>query len=130
MAKHGKIWWSELLTWDAEAAKRFYADILGWTFQPLNVPGHQTYWIAYNGDVPVAGIYQLVSPAFDGMPNGWLTSISVPDIDVALKRLTASGGRLIQGPFENEHMGKLAIVFDGGGAIVSLVEPAHDEVKF
>jgi predicted enzyme related to lactoylglutathione lyase len=30
---HGSFYWNELLTKDAERAKRFYADTIGWTYQ-------------------------------------------------------------------------------------------------
>jgi len=35
---HGVFCWNELMSWDVERAKRFYADAIGWTFEPMDVP--------------------------------------------------------------------------------------------
>jgi predicted enzyme related to lactoylglutathione lyase len=32
---HGHLYWSELLTNDAERAKRFYTDMIGWSYQAM-----------------------------------------------------------------------------------------------
>ena len=35
MAAHGHFHWNELLTPDVERAKQFYADTIGWQFEPM-----------------------------------------------------------------------------------------------
>ena len=39
MWANGSFYWNELMTRDAEAAKRFYGATLGWTFEPMAVGG-------------------------------------------------------------------------------------------
>ena len=44
MATNGSFYWNELMTRDAEAAKKFYGATLGWTFEAME-----------QGDVPWDG---------------------------------------------------------------------------
>ena len=129
MSVHGKVWWNELLTWDAEAAKSFYARLLGWTYKGLALPEDAVYWIAYKNDAPVCGIYQLKSPAFDGTPNFWMTCIAVEDMKLAVQNAVALGGTVVHGPFHSDYIGDIALVQDGGGALVAVVEPNADTVS-
>jgi predicted enzyme related to lactoylglutathione lyase len=39
MWSRGSVYWSELNTHDPERAKRFYADSIGWTFDPMPMEG-------------------------------------------------------------------------------------------
>lgn len=120
---HGKVWWNELLTWNAEAAKSFYAEIMGWTYRPLELPDKSIYWIAIKENSPVCGIYQLTAPTFEGTPNFWMTCIAVADIYRALDHAVAVGGTKLHGPFHSDYIGEVALVQDGGGAIVAFVQP-------
>lgn len=36
---HGSFCWNELMTHDAQRAKKFYADTIGWTFDPMPMDG-------------------------------------------------------------------------------------------
>jgi predicted enzyme related to lactoylglutathione lyase len=38
MWKHGRFFWNELMTRDASAACRFYAEMLGWQYQKMTPP--------------------------------------------------------------------------------------------
>ena len=55
---HGKFYWNELMTRDPDRAKAFYADTLGWTFDPMTAGGGPTYWIAKAGDEMVGGHFR------------------------------------------------------------------------
>ena len=59
MGTNGSFYWNELMTRDAEAAKRFYGATLGWTFEAMEQGDGATYWVAKVGEESVAGIYQL-----------------------------------------------------------------------
>ena len=54
MATNGSFYWNELMTRDAEAAKKFYGATLGWTFEPMEGGEGPTYWVAKAGDESVA----------------------------------------------------------------------------
>ena len=87
MSNHGKVWWSELNTWDAEAAKAYYGAVMGWTFKEMPTGGTddaRPYYLALIDDAPVAGIFTMVKPMFEGVPEHWFTYFAVDDLDQAL----------------------------------------------
>src|SRR5512145_602053 len=65
---HGRFHWNELRTRDAERAKKFYASTVGWSFEASATPDGETYWVALQDGKPVAGLFPLTSPRFDGVP--------------------------------------------------------------
>ncbi len=40
---HGHFYWNELMTRDADKAKKFYGASVGWTFEAMPMPDG-TYW--------------------------------------------------------------------------------------
>ena len=46
---HGKFHWNELRTRDAERAKRFYRDTIGWSFERSSTPDGRDYWVRMDG---------------------------------------------------------------------------------
>src|SRR5215831_12587936 len=46
---HGNFHWNELRTRDVERAKRFYKETVGWTFEAMQTPDGQPYWVAMAG---------------------------------------------------------------------------------
>ena len=45
MYSNGSFYWNELMTRDAEAAKRFYGATLGWTFEAMEADGAFIHFI-------------------------------------------------------------------------------------
>ncbi|SON57077.1 27 kDa antigen Cfp30B [Hartmannibacter diazotrophicus] len=123
MPQHGTVVWTELETWDVDAAKDFYADTLGWTYQsmPMEDPDGGIYWIIMSGETRVGGLYQLQSPQFDGIPAHWFTFIEVDDIDARLALVEAAGGEIKRPAFDVPGVGRIAIVKDASGAVVGWV---------
>jgi len=75
---HGHLYWNELMTRDAEKAKKFYGGAIGWTFEAMAMPDG-TYWIAKMGNAYVGGLFALTigriailtEPGGAGI--GWMT---------------------------------------------------------
>ena len=72
MWSHGSFFWNELMARDVEQAKKFYGSTIGWTFDGMPMP-NGTYWVAKMDDEPVAGIFPMIGPDFDGVPENWLS---------------------------------------------------------
>jgi predicted enzyme related to lactoylglutathione lyase len=72
MWSHGSFYWNELMARDVEQAKKFYGSTIGWTFDAMPMPDG-TYWVAKMDDEPVAGIFPMIGPDFDGVPENWLS---------------------------------------------------------
>jgi predicted enzyme related to lactoylglutathione lyase len=45
MGAHGNFCWNELVTHDADRAKKFYAETIGWSFDPMPT-SRATRWSA------------------------------------------------------------------------------------
>jgi predicted enzyme related to lactoylglutathione lyase len=121
---HGTFCWNELMTRDVERAKKFYADTIGWTFQAMPTPsGGGTYWCAIQGGKPVAGIFPLTSPQFDGVPEGWMSYLAVDDIDQRAAKATAAGAKLMRPVFDVPNVGRVAILTEPGGAGIGWMTP-------
>ena len=79
MATNGSFYWNELMTRDAEAAKKFYGATLGWTFEPMEGGEGPAYWVAKAGDESVAGIYSIDADDKD-TGEGWFAYVAVNDL--------------------------------------------------
>lgn len=126
MSDHGKVWWSELNTWNAEAAKAYYGAVMGWTFKEMPTGGtdvDRPYYLALKDDAPVAGIFTMIKPMFEGVPEHWFTYFAVDDLDKALAASLAAGGQLRREAFHVPGVGTMAIVADSNGAVKSLIQP-------
>lgn len=121
---HGKFHWNELMTRDVEAAKKFYATTLGWTFNPMTMPDGGTYWIAMAGDEAAAGIFDINGPAFKGVPESWMPYIAVDDIDARIKMAVAAGASVMKPAFDVPDVGRIAILREPGGAGVGWMTPS------
>ena len=95
MATNGSFYWNELMTRDAEAAKKFYGATLGWTFEPMEQGEGATYWVAKVGDESVAGIY-TIEPDDQETGEGWFAYVAVDDLSGALARASMEGGQVVR----------------------------------
>jgi uncharacterized protein len=120
---HGSFYWNELMAHDAERAKRFYADTVGWTFDAMPMPTGGTYWVAKMGDEPVGGIFTMTGPDYDKVPEGWMSYLAVDDVDARVAKATAAGATTCRAPFDIQGVGRIAILREPGGAMVGWMTP-------
>ncbi|MGH2690943.1 MAG: VOC family protein [Actinomycetota bacterium] len=115
----GTFCWVDLGTTDAEGAKRFYSEILGWETVDVDTPDG-VYTIGRVGGKDVAGLH-----AHDQADvHNWDSYVSVDDLDAALERVRELGGEVTSGPHEISGSARMAVITDGGGARVCLWEAA------
>jgi uncharacterized protein len=119
---HGHFYWNELMTRDAEKAKKFYGGTVGWTFEAMKMPDG-TYWVAKSGDTPVGGLFPLSSPQFDGVPESWMSYLAVDDVDARVKKAQAAGATLMRPIFDVPGVGRIAILKEPGGAGIGWMTP-------
>lgn len=122
-ASHGRFCWNELMTRDVERAARFYAETIGWTFAPAPMPDGRTYWLALMDKEPVAGIFPLDTPEFDGVPEGWMAYLAVDDVEKRAGRAIAAGARLMKPIFDVPGVGRIAILLEPGNAGIGWMTP-------
>ncbi len=123
MTAHGRFHWNELNTRDPDQAKAFYGQTLGWRFEAWDM-GETTYWVCQAGDQPVAGIFTMAGPQFEGIPAHWFAYVAVDDVDARVGQLAAAGGQLLRPVFEVPGVGRIAIIKDPTGAALGLITPA------
>ncbi|MDI3282766.1 VOC family protein [Polyangium sp. 15x6] len=115
---HGTFVWNELTTKDVEAAKAFYAETLGWTFEEFAIPDGK-YWVAKSGDQIVAGLGGMEAGAIpEATESYWFSLIGVDDVDACVEKAVARGATVVRPPVDVPNVGRVAIVRDPTGAAV------------
>ena len=126
MAEHGTFCWNELMTRNAEAAKRFYGETLGWTFSEMPMPEGGVYHVAMMGEKMVGGIFDISGTEFEGVPENWFAYIAVDDVDARLEKLKAAGGKVEREPWDVPGVGRIAMVTDVNGAAQGWMVPSEE----
>jgi predicted enzyme related to lactoylglutathione lyase len=120
---HGQFHWNELRTRDAERAKRFYASTIGWSFEASSTPDGYTYWVALQDGKPVAGLFPLTSPMFDGVPESWMSFLAVDDVDARVAKAVKAGAELVMPVFDVPEVGRIAMLREPSGAGIGWITP-------
>jgi len=122
---HGTFHWNELMTNDVAAATAFYRDVIGWSFDEMAMP-EGSYWVAFIDGEPVAGIMAMVDGVPPGTPPHWTSYLAVDDVDARLAKAKSAGAEVLREPFDVPHVGRIAILKDGGGAALGWITPAAE----
>jgi predicted enzyme related to lactoylglutathione lyase len=123
---HGHFYWNELMTRDVESAKSFYGDVIGWTFEAMEMADGGTYFIAKDGDTSIGGMFDMKGPDFEGMPPHWFSYISVDDVDARVDKALSAGATLKRPLFDVPGVGRIALIVQPDGAAVGWMTPANN----
>ena len=126
--QHGTFGWNELMTTDVEAAKEFYANVIGWTSHDVQMgnptspakEGEQSYTLWTVGDKEIGGAMKLEGPGMENVPPHWMSYVNVDDIDEVAQKVVAHGGQVVVGPMDVESIGRFYIIADPQGAVLGL----------
>ena len=126
----GKLVWLDLLTDDVSSAVQFYESVFGWEARLF---GDGSYAELYAGKHLVCAIAEYEEDSAEPGNARWLTSISVQDVDSAVKKVLAEGGKVLEPSFNLPDRGRLAVVEDSQGAILVLLratggDPVNDDL--
>ena len=119
MPAHGSFCWNELGPTDADAAKKFYSELLGWEFKSGDVEGFAYSEIVAAGR-PSGGIYKL-GTEFGQAPSHWMSYVAVDDVDASAAKVESLGGKVCVPPTDIPHVGRFCVVNDPTGATISLI---------
>ena len=117
----GSFCWAELATTDDVSAKKLYTELFGWTFEDSPAGPDMVYTMLKNKGKSVGALYKLGAQQ-KGVPPHWNTYVSVASADASAKKAKDLGGKLLMEPFDVMDVGRMAIVQDPQGAVVSLWE--------
>jgi predicted enzyme related to lactoylglutathione lyase len=112
-AEVGEASWHELMTTDAPAAMKFYQEIFGWRPSEALDMGPLGKYQMFNRPHGMIGGMMNKPPEMSQVPPNWQIYFRVPDITVAVDRINASGGKILNGPME----------VPGGDWVVNAMDP-------
>jgi predicted enzyme related to lactoylglutathione lyase len=115
----GKLVWYDLITDDADAARRFYGGLFGWTFEERGGPAGNRYLLARLGEVYVGGMVENPDPTDGTEYSRWLPFASVTDVDASVDRASSAGGDVVVAPLDVP-LGRVAAIVDPEGAAIGL----------
>lgn len=125
---HGSFCWNELGTTDDEAAKKFYAELLSWTFKEGDAPEKAEC----EGGAPMkyseitaagrawGGIYKM-GAEYGGAPSHWMAYVAVDDVDASAQKVEELGGKVCVPPTDIPNVGRFSVINDPTGATLSLI---------
>jgi len=119
MPTHGTFCWNELASTDAEAAKKFYTELLGWTLKESNAVG-MVYNEVVVGGQHIGGMYQM-GPEYGDAPSHWIAYVAVEDVEASAKRVEELGGKVCVPPTDIPNTGRFCVITDPAGATLSLI---------
>lgn len=98
---------------DVERAKRFYAQVFQWSFQPWGPPG---FWLISTGASGVGGALQSRHEPLTGNGmRGYECTFAVDDVEATRAAIVANGGRITRPPFRIDGVGTVLAFADTEG---------------
>lgn len=119
----GKFVWFELVSRNAKKAQAFYGEVLGWKVEPFPL-GELTYEMILAGDTLDTMIGGYAAPTSDRQPSHWISYVSVEDVDATAMAAAATGGTMVEVPFDVPGVGRRARISDPQGAELGLFKSA------
>jgi hypothetical protein len=120
----GSFCWVELMTTDPDGAKRFYGELMGWQHHDDPIGPDAVYTMLLKDGRNVGALYRLgAEQAKQGTPPHWGAYVSVASVDAVAGLVGGLGGRLLMEPFDVMAVGRMAVLQDPTGGILSLWQP-------
>lgn len=123
----GTVAWVDLTVQDADGLRDFYAAVVGWQIDPVEIPaGHgvEAYsdyaMVPPGAKAPVAGVCHARGMNA-GIPPVWMVYVMVANLAEAVEKVTRMGGRVLRGPDAKAAQAS-AIIADPSGAVCTLVQ--------
>jgi predicted enzyme related to lactoylglutathione lyase len=112
--------WNELFTREPARSIEFYSAVFGW--RPHHHGDSDGDYVEFHlEDRSVAGMIPTVGDMWSAdMPNHWMVSFAVDDVDESATRAEELGGGVAVPPSENL-WGRFAVLIDPQGAVFSII---------
>src|SRR3954452_1985961 len=113
--------WYELMTADMEAARAFYAKVIGWDSREPSTPDIG-YAVFTSGGASVSGLMKLSEEARrTGVTPNWMGYIGTRDVDGTTSRITSLGGVVLIPPQEIPSVSRFSVLTDAQTAPLGLL---------
>lgn len=101
---------------DVQRAKKFYQDAFGWSFEPWGPPNFYLIETGQTPIPPVGGLLEARHEKVAGLrTSGFECTIGVENIDEAMRKIEAAGGKLVIAKFQIPSVGSGAYYQDTEG---------------
>jgi predicted enzyme related to lactoylglutathione lyase len=108
------------MTTDAPAAMQFYSTLFGWqASEPMDMGEMGKYYIFNRPHGMIGGMMNKPAELAHVPPN-WGLYFRVADLDAAVERVKAGGGKILNGPMEVPGGDRIVNCMDTQGAAFSL----------
>lgn len=116
--------WVDAMFRDPDAARRFYGDVLGWSFRGARSQ-HGDYVRAYADGKAVAAIV----PPLPGQaaPSQWCLYLASADAAATARRIRDHGGEVLTGPVRVGDSGTMCLAGDPGGVVFGVWQAGRHE---
>ncbi|MGB7133904.1 MAG: VOC family protein [Acidobacteriaceae bacterium] len=118
----GHFVWLELATTSQSAAKNFYSALFGWEAQDAPMGPDAVYTMFRLNSRDVSGAFQI-SAEEHRIPPHWQLYVAVDNADTAASRAAELGAKIIQPPMDIPNVGRMAVLQDPTGAMLSVFQP-------
>jgi predicted enzyme related to lactoylglutathione lyase len=123
--QHGAFSWSELLTTDIAAAKKFYSGLFGWEMEDMPMEGME-YTVVKAGGKEVGGMMPM-PPEGGDHPPVWGNYVTVDDVDAVARTAEELGGKVHVPPQDIPGVGRFCVIEDPQGAYISAITYKMEE---
>ncbi|MFF5426619.1 MULTISPECIES: VOC family protein [unclassified Streptomyces] len=118
--------WTDAMFTDAEGAKAFYGDVLGWTFGESSSE-FGNYTQAYRNGKAVAAVVPPM-PGQDAPPqSAWCLYFASDDVAATAEKIRAAGGTVLMEPMQVSDFGSMCLAQDPTGVTFGLWQPGTHE---
>ncbi|MBI5088007.1 MAG: VOC family protein [Actinobacteria bacterium] len=111
--------WVDVAVPDTARAAEFYAGLFGWTAQMAPQPEAGGYGLFTVRGKRVAGL----GPQPPNVPAAWSVYVTVADVDGTVAIAVANEGTVVAPPMDVLDAGRMAVLQDPLGAVISLWQP-------
>lgn len=112
----GAMSWNELYTKDLEKAKKFYTDLLGWTYEM----DEKTGYVTIRNKGRRNGGMMAIDDTWGDFPPNWTVYYTVKNLDKSVAKVKKLGGKVyMEKPIS---IGKISMIADPAGASMMLIE--------
>lgn len=107
--------WLQHSSSDPAEARKFYERVLGWTVNEMPMKDGSSYAAILVGGQPVGGF----APGGDA---GWLTYITVENVDRRLEEARAAGAKVVADAVTVPGVGRMATIADPFGGRIAFID--------
>lgn len=121
----GMFSWADLPTPHLKGSTEFYTELLDLQATEMPVPNGGAYVMLSKGGDNVCAIYEMSQEMkrHPGAHPAWQAYFTVENADAIAAQVKASGGAIVQEPFDVMDEGRMAVVQDPTGAHFSVWQP-------